>query len=125
MVISPGVLGASRALLVSIQIASGAAFLGVFEFAAFVGDVPEVAVAAVDLGVLIDADRNVDVWPRKSSASSRETISHSRQGAMTGKSRCERFVSQFEADLVVTFARASVGECVAARGARYFYLLPG
>ena len=60
-----------------------------------------------------------------SMASSRETMSHSRHGAITGKLRRQRLVGQLEADLVVALAGAAVRQRVAAGGERDFHLLLG
>ncbi len=95
----------------------------VFERAAFVRDVPDVAVAAVDLfggcgdGHVVDAGvfdgvlarNDVPFAPRRDHRELRR----------------QRLVGQLEADLVVALARAAVRQRVAAGGQRHFHLLLG
>src|SRR4029077_12915115 len=95
----------------------------VFQFAAFVTEVPDVAVAAVDiflafldgnfvlLGVSDGVFAGIDVplAPRRDDP----------------HVRCDGFVGQFESHLIVAFAGAAVGEAVGAELQRDFRLTLG
>ena len=96
---------------------------GIFEFTAFVAEVPDVAVAAVDIflalldghvvllrvGDSVFARVNVPLAPR------RDDLNIRRDG----------FVSQFESHLIVAFAGAAVGEAIGAEFQRDFRLALG
>jgi hypothetical protein len=96
---------------------------GVFENTAFMGDVPEVAVARIDLGrggrhrnaacrgvrqrILTAPD--VPLPPRRNDL----------------ELGCECHIGQLKADLIIPLSRAAVRESVSAHGARHFDLPPG
>ena len=83
MVTLPGLSGACFGRLGEHPDVIGGGVGGVFELAAFVGDVPDVAVAGVDF--VVDWAIGTLCLAAYSMASSRLTMSHSRQGAMTGR----------------------------------------
>jgi hypothetical protein len=60
-----------------------------------------------------------------SMASSRERMSHSRQGAMTFRRGIERHDGQFEADLVVALAGRAVRNCIRADFVRHVHQMFG
>src|SRR5260221_6313987 len=93
---------------------------GIFEFAAFVAEVPDVAVAAVNvLFALLDG--NVVFFRVGDGVFERVDIPFAPGGADLHVRR-DGFVGEFEADLVVAFAGAAVGETVCAEFDPYFCL---
>ena len=95
----------------------------VFERAAFVRDVPDVAVAAVDLGGR-SGDRHVVCARVFDGVFARNDVPFAPRRDHR-QLRRQRLVGELEAHLVVALAGAAVGQRVAAGGQRHFHLLLG
>ena len=97
---------------------------GVFQFPALVADVPQVAIAAVNL-LPACGDRKFRASRRSRDSLRATSESHSRQGAMTFSSRSQRLVRQFEADLIVALSGAAVRHRSRTLAERHFHLMFG
>ncbi len=83
----------------------------ILERSALVGDVPEVLVTRIELGLIDPVQRNVAL-PRISEELLARAVLPFTPGGDDGQLRRERLKGQLEADLIVPLPRAAVGERV-------------